>query len=130
MLDDRTIAFPCYDGNGMYLSMGNVLVNPNVGLLFVDFEGQERLRLNGDATITPGDPLEAEYPECQFVVRVRVREVFPNCSRYIHQYRLVERSRFVPRKEKPTPVPSWKRSEWARDALPEHDPARDETEPA
>ncbi|MCC6443568.1 MAG: pyridoxamine 5'-phosphate oxidase family protein [Armatimonadetes bacterium] len=126
VLDARTIAFPCYDGNGMYLSMGNVLVNPNVGLLFVDWEGQERLRLNGEATITPEDPLEAGWPQCQFVVRVRVREVFPNCSRYIHQYRLVELSGFVPRPESPPPVPNWKRADWAQAVLPEQDPARGE----
>ena len=43
------------------------------------------------------DPLLAEYPEAQLVVRVEATEVFPNCPRYIHEYRLVERSRFVPR---------------------------------
>src|ERR1700736_6163237 len=62
VLDETTIAFPCYDGNGMYLSMGNVLVNPNVGLLFVDFESRKRLRLNGVASIDDADPLLAGYP--------------------------------------------------------------------
>ncbi|MFN2627540.1 MAG: pyridoxamine 5'-phosphate oxidase family protein [Gaiellaceae bacterium] len=47
VLDDAAIAFPCYDGNGMYLSIGNVLVTAHVGLLFVDFEGGKRLRLHG-----------------------------------------------------------------------------------
>ncbi|MGL6279405.1 MAG: pyridoxamine 5'-phosphate oxidase family protein, partial [Gaiella sp.] len=37
VLDERTIAFPSYDGNGMYLSLGNLTTNPEVGLLFVDF---------------------------------------------------------------------------------------------
>jgi uncharacterized protein len=66
----------------------------------------------------------SEYPEAQFIVRVRAREVFPNCPRYIHKYQLVKRSKFVPRVGKQTPVPDWKRSEWAIDALPENDPAR------
>jgi len=44
--------------------------------------------------------------------------VFPNCPRYIHRYELVERSRFVPRPEQPTPVPDWKRADWAADVLP------------
>src|SRR5688572_23601352 len=92
----RTIAFPNYDGNGMYLSMGNILVNPHVGLLFIDFENQTRFRFNGEATISQDDPLLAIYPEAQFIVRVRAREVFPNCPRYIHHYELVERSGFVP----------------------------------
>jgi hypothetical protein len=50
--------------------------------------------------------------------------VFPNCPRYIHRYQLVERSKFVPRVDAHTPVPDWKRADWARDALPDHDPAR------
>jgi uncharacterized protein len=126
VLDERTIAFPSYDGNGMYLTTGNALVNPNVGLLFIDFEGRKRLRLNGVASVDVEDPLLEEYPEAQFVVRVRATEVFPNCPRYIHEYRLVQRSRFVPRSECETPVPQWKRKEWANDVLPEGDPALDE----
>jgi uncharacterized protein len=129
VLDERTLAFPSYDGNGMYLSMGNVLRNPHVGMLFIDLERGNRMRVNGEATIDPDDPLTAEYPEAQFVVRVRVREVFPNCPRYIHRYRLVRRSTFVPRQGCVTPVPDWKRSEWAFDALPEADRARDPSLP-
>jgi predicted pyridoxine 5'-phosphate oxidase superfamily flavin-nucleotide-binding protein len=126
VVDEHTIAFPNYDGNGMYLSMGNLLRNPHVGLLFIDFEHQWRMRLNGEASIDEDDPLMAEYPEAQFIVRVRAREVFPNCPRYIHHYTLVERSRFVPHAECSTPVPDWKRYPFAADVLPEHDPARAE----
>jgi predicted pyridoxine 5'-phosphate oxidase superfamily flavin-nucleotide-binding protein len=127
VLDDHSVAFPNYDGNGMYLSAGNVLVNPNVGMLFIDFEKGRRLRLNGVASIDEHDEIMEHYPEAQFVVRVRAWEVFPNCPRYIHKYRLVERSRFVPKVSCPTPVPDWKRSEWARDVLPADDPARSGT---
>jgi uncharacterized protein len=125
VLDERTIAFPNYDGNGMYLSLGNTLANPEVGLLFVCFERRRRLRLQGTASIDAGDELLASWPEAQFVVRVHAREVFPNCPRYIHRYELVERSRFVPRARQQTPVPDWKRTDWAADVLPEGDPARD-----
>lgn len=125
VLDPRTVAFPNYDGNGMYLSTGNVLVNPAVGMLFIDFERGHRMRLEGEASIDLQDPLVVEYPEAQFVVRVRARAVYPNCPRYIHRYQLVRRSRFVPRDDCPTPVPEWKRSDWAFDALPHDDPARD-----
>jgi hypothetical protein len=121
VVDDHTIAFPNYDGNGMYLSTGNVLRNPNVGLLFVDFDRAHRMRLNGVASIAFDDELLSEYPEAQFIVRVRAREVFPNCPRYIHRRRLVERSRFVPRSGSSTPVPDWKREAWAREALPVRD---------
>ncbi len=127
VLDARTIAFPNLDGNGMYLSMGNLLETHEVGLLFIDFVEQKRLRLNGTASIErePDAALRAAWPEAQFVVRVAVREVFPNCPRYIHKMALVERSRFVPRAACATPVPAWKRADWAADALPAHDPARD-----
>jgi uncharacterized protein len=127
VLDEHTVAFPTYDGNGMYLSTGNVLVNPNVGMLFIDFERERRLRLNGVASIDEQVELMESYPEAQFIVRVRAREVFPNCPRYIHKYQLVERSRFVPKAGYSTPVPGWKRSEWARDVLPANDPGRSET---
>jgi predicted pyridoxine 5'-phosphate oxidase superfamily flavin-nucleotide-binding protein len=123
-VDDHTVAFPNYDGNGMYLSVGNVLVNPNVGMLFIDFERGRRLRLNGVASVDERDELMEHYPEAQFIVRVRAREVFPNCPRYIHNYRPVERSRFVPKVGWPTPAPEWKLSEWAKDVLPANDPAR------
>ena len=123
--DPHTVVFPSYDGNGMYLSAGNVLANPEVGMLFIDLERGHRVRLDGTASIDLDDPWREHYPEAQFVVRVRPRAVFPNCPRYIHRYTLVERSRFVPRTDCPTPVPEWKRSDWAYDALPADDPARD-----
>ena len=125
VVDERTIAFPSWDGNGMYLSAGNVLVNAHVGLLFIDFERRSRLRLNGVASIDDADPLLGVYPETQLVVRVRATEVFPNCPRYIHEYRLVKRSRFTPHEETPTPVPAWKRLDWSKDVLPADDRALD-----
>ena len=125
VLDEHTLAFPNYDGNGMYLTMGNILTTRQVGLLFIDFENQKRMRLNGEATLHRDDPLMREYPEAQFIVRVRAREVFANCPRYIHKMKLVQRSRFVPKQECPTPVPGWKKGEWVADTLPENDPARD-----
>jgi len=128
VLDERTLAFPNYDGNGMYLSMGNVLKNPHVGLLFIDLEEGNRLRVNGEASIDQHDPLMKEYPEAQFIVRVRASHVFPNCPRYIHQYKLIQRSKFVPRKSCKTPIPEWKSFDWARDVLPANDPARSQAE--
>jgi uncharacterized protein len=125
VLDERTIAFPCYDGNGMFLSFGNALVNGHVGLLFISFPEQKRLRLDGQASIDEHDELLPQYPEAQFMVRVTAREVFPNCPRYIHKYQLVERSRFVPKSQCETPVPDWKRRDWASDVLPASDPAND-----
>jgi predicted pyridoxine 5'-phosphate oxidase superfamily flavin-nucleotide-binding protein len=128
VLDERTLAFPNYDGNGMYLSMGNLALNPHVGMLFIDFVAARpsRLRVNGVASIDGRDELIDAYPEAQFVVRVSATQVLPNCPRYIHRMELVERSRFVPERGRETPVPAWKRAEWACDALPAQDPARRE----
>jgi uncharacterized protein len=123
VVDKHTVAFPNYDGNGMFLSAGNALVNPHVGLLFISFEERKRMRLNGVAAHTDDDPLLAEFPEAQFLWRVRATEVFPNCPRYIHRYQLVERSRFVPKTGCETPVPEWKQREWAHDVLAAGDPA-------
>ena len=124
VIDDRTLAFPNYDGNGMYLSMGNVAATHRVGMLFIDFERQSRMRVDGMAEIVFDDPLLAGYPEAQFVVRVVADRIYPNCPRYIHEYQLVERSAFVPRAAVPTPIPGWKQTEWASDVLPAGDPAR------
>lgn len=124
VLDDETLAFPSYDGNGMYLSLGNVLAMRRVGLLFIDFARQRRMRVNGTATIADDDPLRAAWPGAQLVVRVHAEAVFPNCQRYIHRLALVERSRFVPRAHEAPPVPDWKRAPWAADVLAQGDPAR------
>lgn len=124
VVDPRTLAFPTYDGNGMFLSMGNVTQNRRVGLLFIDFLHPKRLRVSGEASLHLDDPLLSAYPEAQLIVRVAVTRVFPNCPRYIHKLALVERSGFVPSPGCATPVPAWKKSDWAKDVLPEDDPAR------
>ncbi len=121
VLDERWLAFPNYDGNGKFQSMGNLLKNPNVGMLFVDFEGQQRLRLQGIATILDDDVLLSQYPEAQFMIRVQATEVYTNCPRYVHKYQLVERSVFVPRQGLETPVPEYKKREDLQEFLPARD---------
>lgn len=121
VLDEHTLAIPDYDGNGMYRSWGNVLQNPNVGLLFLDFEQPKRLRVNGTARITQNDPLGSQYPGCVFVVRITAERIFPNCPRYLHKMQLVEHSVHAPRPDYIPPVPAWKTYEVFRDALPARD---------
>ena len=123
VLGPRTLAFPCYDGNGMFLSMGNALANPHVGLLFIDFEQGRRLRAEGTARLHFEHALLGEFHEAQFLVEVALTRIYPNCPRYIHRYRLEQRSRFVPHAGSATEVPEWKRSDWARDVLPHGDSA-------
>ena len=124
VLDDRTLGIPDYDGNGMYRTWGNALVNAHVGLLFLDFERQKRLRVNGTARISQDDPLRDDWPGAVFIVRVTADRIFPNCPRYIHKMQLVEYSAYAPRPDYTPPVPAWKTFEVFRDALP----ARDRTE--
>lgn len=124
VLDDRTLAFPSYDGNGMFLSLGNIRQHAAVGMLFIDFEHPNRLRVNGVATVALDDPLLGEMDGARAVVRVRTTHVFPNCSRYIHKLEPVARSEFVPRAGVDPPIPDWKRMGWAQEYLPAEDPAR------
>jgi predicted pyridoxine 5'-phosphate oxidase superfamily flavin-nucleotide-binding protein len=117
-----TLAFPSYDGNGMFKSLGNILVNPQVGLLFIDFEDPERLRVNGRATMHEDDPLLSAFAGAQLIVRVRAEAIFPNCSRYIHKMQLTEESPYVPREGHTPPVPGWKQMPQFREVLPPGDP--------
>jgi predicted pyridoxine 5'-phosphate oxidase superfamily flavin-nucleotide-binding protein len=120
-----TLAFPSYDGNGMFKSLGNLLLNPAVGLLFIDFEQPRRLRVTGVATIDPGDPLLPAFDGAQVVVRVRAEHIFPNCPRYIHRMTLQEVSAYAPAPGHVPPVPAWKQMDAFRDYLP-----RDEAGPS
>jgi predicted pyridoxine 5'-phosphate oxidase superfamily flavin-nucleotide-binding protein len=112
------LAFPSYDGNGMFKSLGNVLQNPRVGLLFIDFEQPRRLRVNGVATIDPNDPLIGSFDGAQLVVRVRAEHIFPNCPRYIHRMTMQELSAYAPAPDHEPPVPAWKQMDAFRDFLP------------
>lgn len=121
VIDENTLAFPSFDGNSMFLSMGNILQTNKIGMLFIDFERQARLRINGCASIDLEDPLLQEFHEAELVVRVKVEQIFPNCPRYIHKMKMVEKSKFVPNKACKTPEPDWKRLEAVADVLPEKD---------
>jgi uncharacterized protein len=128
VIDNKTVAFPCYDGNGMFYSMGNLLGNRHVGMLFISFEKPHRLRLQGLASVDDGDPLLPQYPEAQLIVRVTVTEIFRNCPRYVHQYKKTKSSEFVPRSTGQTPFAPWKRVDDIQASLPERDRARVERE--
>ena len=124
VLDGTTVAFPCYDGNGMFYSMGNLVWNAKVGMLFINFEKPHRVRLQGTASVDEHDPLLADYAEAQLVVRVTVTEIFRNCPRYIHRHRKLEPSEFVPRTTGETPLAPWKRVDDVQALLPAPDRER------
>ncbi|MGH8252967.1 MAG: pyridoxamine 5'-phosphate oxidase family protein [Steroidobacteraceae bacterium] len=123
-VDAGTLVFPNYDGNGMYLSTGNVAATAKVGMLFIDFARPQRLRVHGTARIVAANTVDPPYAGAQFVVSVAVQQVFPNCPRYIHAMHETAHSEYVPHAGEDAPVPKWKRMEWAIDVLPADDPAR------
>ena len=124
-----SLIWPEYNGNGMFLALGNVQVNPQVHLLFIDFERQERFRVAGLAEVLLQDPAMAKFSEAIGLVRVTITRAFPNCKRYIPKMELVEAARHVPRVGVQTPCADWKRNDWAMDALPFNDPANDPSIP-
>jgi predicted pyridoxine 5'-phosphate oxidase superfamily flavin-nucleotide-binding protein len=122
VVSPTTIAFPNYNGNGMFLSMGNINGNDKVGMLFIDFETPHRVRVHGVASVIKDDPLLAEFTGAELVVRVTVTETFINCPRYVHEYQRVKTSKYAPQAgcEAP-PAPQWKRIDMIQDALPERE---------
>jgi len=129
VVDARTLAFPSYDGNGMFKSLGNVIVNPKVGMLFIDFESPKRLRVNGRASIDEGDPLLAQFAGAQLIVRVQAEAIFPNCPRYIHTMQMLEKSIYAPCTGHTPPIPKWKTLAEFREVLPPGDPAAQPSPP-
>jgi predicted pyridoxine 5'-phosphate oxidase superfamily flavin-nucleotide-binding protein len=122
VIDPRIIVFPSYNGNGMFLSMGNISASHKVGMLFIDFETPHRLRVHGVATIDPNDPLLTEFGGAELLVRVAVTETFINCPRYIHRYQRLQTSKYAPQAGCPAPpAPQWKRIRAIQDVLPERE---------
>ena len=123
VIGPSTLAFPNYDGNGQFRSLGNVAVNANVALLFVDFEKPNRLRIQGTASLHDDPELLATWEGAQLVVKVEATAIFPNCPRYIHRMHLDEVSVYAPRPDHTPPVPEWKQMDILKDYLPGTTPA-------
>ena len=124
ILDETTLIFPSYDGNGMFLSMGNIAGNANVGLLFISFQMPHRIRVQGTASISQDAKLLAHYKEAEFVVTVKLQELWQNCPRYIPKMEKVRDSRYVPRADCETPLAEWKRVDLLQDVLAPADLAK------
>jgi predicted pyridoxine 5'-phosphate oxidase superfamily flavin-nucleotide-binding protein len=112
------LAFPDYDGNGTFRSLGNVGVNPNVGLLFIAMHGRpRRLKVSGKARIVRDDPLLKETVGAQMIIRVEARHIFPLCPRYIPTMEVVEQSPYIPKAGEEFVEPGWKSADEFRDAI-------------
>ena len=125
VLDPSTLLFPLYDGNGMFLSAGNIQAASKIGLLFMDFETPHRLRVQGEASLAD-DGLQA-FPGAVMLVRVAISHVFVNCGRYIHRHVRTATAPHIPDARGNQPVPAWKRIDILQDSLPSRDqaPARE-----
>lgn len=117
---DNEIIFPNYDGNGMFLSMGNLVKNESVGLLFIDFETPRRLRVQGTAQIDEQPDLQL-FPEAQFLIRIQPTGIWANCPRYIHTYKKISQSPYTPEANIPTRLAQWKRLDTIYESLPLND---------
>lgn len=115
-ITDNRLRFPCFDGNGMFLSMGNIKATNSVGLLFIDFEVPKRVRVQGTARL-----IESTLPGTLAFVEIEPRSIFVNCPRYIHRYRRSEDAKHAPRDDGTAPVAEWKRLDVMQDVLPEAD---------
>jgi uncharacterized protein len=124
----NALAFPGYDGNGMFLSMGNIAGQEKIGMLFIDFETPHRLRVQGTARVLREDPLRANFDEAQYIVRVDVAQIWVNCPRYIHPHKKLGQNRYVPASQRETPLAQWKRLDMVQDVIADEDRIRAEQE--
>ena len=116
------LEFPDYDGNYMFRTMGNIVENPTVQLLFIDFDGKSnRLRVGGTATVDAAAEAVSRHVGAKAVVRVHCRDVFPNCPRYIPDLERGERSPHLPREGERPPMPFWKGLPFIAPVLPDGD---------
>ena len=128
VVDDHTLAFPGFDGNGMFYSMGNIVGQGHVGLLFIDFETPHRFRVQGRATFERDDPLMGAWKEAKYIVRVTCDRVSVNCPRYVHKYQRVGQSKYVPVEGKETPLALWKRADIVQEVIKPEERAQAEKE--
>ncbi|MEE2783394.1 MAG: pyridoxamine 5'-phosphate oxidase family protein [Pseudomonadota bacterium] len=126
VVDTKTLVFPAYDGNGMFLSFGNIVDTAKIGLLFIDFETPNRVRVQATATFHREDPLLGEYPGAIGIVRAHVDKVFQNCARYIHKHQRTAASPYVPDEQGEQPYATWKRIDILQDHLQPRDRGRAE----
>jgi uncharacterized protein len=119
VIDSTTIVFPSYDGNGMFLSMGNIVADGRIGLLFMDFERPHRVRAHANAVVSSDDPMMRHYPGADLVVRATVTDLFINCPRYITPHTPGAASKYVPDATGGSPLPGWKKIDALQPFLPE-----------
>ncbi len=120
MPDETTLAWPDYDGNRMYRSLGSIQENARVDLLFIRFGGAEskgeaRLRINGRAEIDESAEAIAGLPCAKRLIRVTADHIFLNCPRYIPELAMERGLIHAPRERHLPPEPPWKARPMVKD---------------
>ena len=126
VIDRKTLVFPCYDGNGMFVSIGNIEAIAKVGLLFIDFESPKRLRVRGTAKVIRDGAILASYPGAIVAIEVAIERAWVNCPRYVHRMKPVEESPYLPAADGSAKLALWKRIDLMQDVLGADDRARAE----
>ena len=121
VLNPRTLVFPNYDGNGMFMSQGNIEATSKVGLLFISFEVPQRMRLRGTATLLREGVMVTSYPGAISVTEITVEKVWLNCARYVHRMQPKELSGFLPRDDGSYRLAPWKRIHELQDVITERE---------
>ena len=127
VVDPKTVLFPNYDGNGMFMSVGNIQAKSKVGLLFIDFQTPQRIRVRGEARCIKEGSILKSYPGANLVIELIVSNVWVNCPRYIHQMNLTEQSPYVPEKDGTIPLALWKRVDLVQDVITDEDKEKAES---
>lgn len=90
VIDKKTLVFPDYRGNKLYNSLGNIIVNGHIGMLFIDFQSRTRVRVNGRAEIIESQTAYSDiWPLAQRHVSVTTEQVYGNCKARIPRMTLV-----------------------------------------
>ena len=126
--DTRTMVFPSYDGNGMFMSLGNIEAQVKVGMLFIDFQTPQRMRVRGEARLLRDGPMLSSYPGASVAVEVAIARVWQNCPRYVHRMEPIEQSPYLPAEDGSVKLALWKRIDAIQDVLTEVDRAEAESQ--
>ena len=127
VIDPKTVVFPNYDGNGMFMSTGNIQAKSKIGLLFIDFQTPQRIRVRGEAKCIKEGPILKSYPGANLAVELTVSTVWVNCPRYIHRMDLSDQSPYIPAKDGTIPLALWKRVDLVQDVITDKDRAEAES---
>ena len=98
--DETTLLFPCFDGNGMWFSMGNIADHGKIGMLFINTIEPHRLRVHGTARLVRDPEVLARWKDVGLAVEVTLTRTWINCPRYIHPMEKRGQSHHVPSEER------------------------------